>query len=88
MKLFSEFSGQFACEIGQRQNLCLITFVYCFVSLWPASEIVDGLFELCSALANFGFDKKWNRTWFLVTMTDFYFLTPEKTDCPLVRLGP
>ena len=59
MKLFSEFSEfseQIACEIGQRQNLCLITFVYCFsrfVLVWPASEIVDGLFELCSALNKF-----------------------------------
>ena len=44
MKLFSEFSGQIACEIGQRQNLCLITFVYCFVSVWPASEVVDSPF--------------------------------------------
>ena len=44
MKLFSEFSGQIAGEIGQKQNLCLITFVYCFISVWPASEVVDGPF--------------------------------------------
>ena len=45
MKMFSEFSGQIACEIGYRQNLCLITFGYYFsrfVSVWPASEVVDG----------------------------------------------
>ena len=60
MKLFSEFSGQIAFEISQRQNLCLITF-YCFsrfVSFWPASEVVEGPFELCSALNKFWFRQK------------------------------
>ena len=56
MKLFSKLSGQIACEIGQRQNLCLITFVYCFsrfASVWPASEVVDGPFDFSSALNKF-----------------------------------
>ena len=84
MKLFSEFSRQIACEIGQ-------TFV-CFsrfVSIWPASEVVEGPFELCSALNKF-----WSRQK-MQSHLDFglndrflFFLTPEKTDCPLVRLGP
>ena len=45
MKFFSEFSGQTACERGQRQHLCLTTlaFIYVsiFVSVWPDSEVVD-----------------------------------------------
>ena len=60
MKLFSKFSGQIAFEIGLRQNLCLITF-YCFsrfVSFWRASEVVEGPFELCSALNKFWFRQK------------------------------
>ena len=51
MELFLGFSGQIACEICRRQNLFLITFVYCFtrfVSLGPASEVADGPFELFS----------------------------------------
>ena len=79
MKLFSEFSGQIAREIGQRQNLYLITFVYCFsrfVSIWPASEVVDGPFELCSALNKFWFRQKSNGTWFLVKVTNFHFFDP------------
>ena len=83
MKLFSEFSGQIAWEIRQGQKLCLITFVYCFsrfVSMWPASDVVDSPSELWSRqkmLLRLVFDR------FL-----FFFLTPEKTDCPLIRLGP
>ena len=58
-------------------------------------------FKICISLAcfqrkskfvrrwtNFVLDRKCNRIWFLVSMTDFIFLTPKKTDCPLVRLGP
>ena len=55
MKFFSEFSGQTACERGQRQNLCLTTlaliyYVSIFLSVWPASAVVD-------RPINFGLDK-------------------------------
>ena len=50
MKLCSEFSGQIACEIDHRQNLRLITLVYCFsrfVSLWPLSTAPLNFVHFC-----------------------------------------
>ena len=92
MKLFSEFPGQTACEIGQKQSLCLKTFVFHFsrfVSVWPASEVVDGPSEPCSALNKFWCRQKMQSH--LVSGHNdrfLFFCHLKKTDYPLVRLGP
>ena len=91
MKLFSELSGQIACEIGQRQNLCFITFVYYFsrfVSAWPASEVVDGPIELCSALNKFWFRQKMQSHLVFGHNDRFFFMTPEKNGLTSIAIRP
>ena len=92
MKLFSEFSGQIACKNRSEtkplpHNNRLSFFNIC-ISLVCFRGSRRPLWTLFGAEQILVLTKKRNRTWFLVTLTDFYFFTPEKTDCPLVPLGP
>ena len=43
-----------------------------FVSVWPAPEVVDGIFEVCPSATKFCPNcEQTGRTWFFIAMTDF-----------------